>query len=121
METVLVEQFRVPKAELGTSLSQFYRAPFVEFDAKIIPPPDLMKDLKLEFLKRNLWLPIRREDNAIVVLIDNPQDLQRVDAIHQLLRGQNVVLAVGPAQGHQHVPGAGRRRAARPRTTSATS
>ena len=95
VETVLVEQFRVPKAEMGTSLSQFYRTPFVEFDAKIIPPPDLMKDLKLEFLKRNLWLPIRREDNAIVVLIDNPQDLQRVDAIHQLLRGQNIVLAVG--------------------------
>jgi type II secretory ATPase GspE/PulE/Tfp pilus assembly ATPase PilB-like protein/GAF domain-containing protein len=95
VETVLVEQFRVPKAELGTSLSQFYRTPFVEFDAKIIPPPDLMRDLKLEFLKRNLWLPIRREDNAIVVLIDNPQDLQRVDAIHQLLRGQNIVLAVG--------------------------
>ena len=95
VETVLVEQFRVPKGEMGTSLSQFYRTPFVEFDAKIIPPPDLMKDLKLEFLKRNLWLPIRREDNAIVVLIDNPQDLQRVDAIHQLLRGQNIVLAVG--------------------------
>jgi type II secretory ATPase GspE/PulE/Tfp pilus assembly ATPase PilB-like protein/GAF domain-containing protein len=95
VETVLVEQFRVPKAELGTSLSQFYRTPFVEFDPKIIPPPDLMKDLKLEFLKRNLWLPIRRDENAIVVLIDNPQDLQRVDAIHQLLRGQNVVLAVG--------------------------
>jgi type II secretory ATPase GspE/PulE/Tfp pilus assembly ATPase PilB-like protein len=95
VETVLVEQFRVPKAELGTSLSQFYRTPFVEFDPKIIPPPDLMRDLKLEFLKRNLWLPIRRDDNAIVVLIDNPQDLQRVDGIHQLLRGQNVVLAVG--------------------------
>jgi type II secretory ATPase GspE/PulE/Tfp pilus assembly ATPase PilB-like protein len=95
VETLLVEQFRVPKAELGTSLSQFYRTPFVEFDARIIPPPDLMKDLKLEFLKRNLWLPIRRDDNAIVVLIDNPQDLQRVDAIHQLLRGQNIVLAVG--------------------------
>src|SRR5439155_1131080 len=56
---------------------------------------DLMKDLKLEFLKRNLWLPIRREGNSIVVLIDNPQDLQRVDAIYQLLRGQNVLLAVG--------------------------
>ena len=95
VETVLLEQFRVPKAELGASLSQFYRVPFVEFDAKIIPPPDLMKDLKLEFLKRNLWLPIRREDNAIVVLIDNPQDLQRVDAIHQLLRGQQIKLAVG--------------------------
>ena len=95
VETVLLEQFKVPKMELGASLSQFYRVPFIEFDVKIIPPPDLMKDLKLEFLKRNLWLPIRREDNAVVVLIDNPQDLQRVDAIYQLLRGQQIKLAVG--------------------------
>jgi type II secretory ATPase GspE/PulE/Tfp pilus assembly ATPase PilB-like protein len=95
VETVLLEQFKVPKVELGASLSQFYRVPFVEFDDKIIPPPDLMKDLKLEFLKRNLWLPIRREDNAVLVLIDNPQDLQRVDAIYQLLRGQQIKLAVG--------------------------
>ncbi len=95
VETVLLEQFKVPKVELGASLSQFYRVPFVEFDSKVIPPPDLMKDLKLEFLKRNLWLPIRREEGAILVLIDNPQDLQRVDAIYQLLRGQQIKLAVG--------------------------
>ena len=95
VEAVLLEQFKVPKAELGASLGQFYRVPFIEFDSKIIQPPDLMKDLKLEFLKRNVWLPVRREDNAIVVLIDNPQDLQRVDAIHQLLRGQQIKLAVG--------------------------
>ena len=95
VEAVLLEQFKVPRAELGTSLSQFYRAPFVEFDPRIIPPPDLMKDLKLEFLKRNVWLPLRRDAGAVVVLIDNPQDLQRVDAIHQLLRGHSVQLAVG--------------------------
>ena len=95
VETVVLEQFRVPKAELGVSLSQYYRVPFIEFDDKVIPPPDLMKDLKLEFLKRNLWLPIRREEGAVVVLIDNPQDLQRVDAIYQLLRGQQIKLAVG--------------------------
>jgi type II secretory ATPase GspE/PulE/Tfp pilus assembly ATPase PilB-like protein len=95
VETVVLEQFRVPKAELGVSLSQYYRVPFIEFNDKVIPPPDLMKDLKLEFLKRNLWLPIRREEGAVVVLIDNPQDLQRVDAIYQLLRGQQIKLAVG--------------------------
>ncbi len=95
VETVLLDQFKVPKTELGQSLAQFYRVPFVEYDPKLVPPPDLMKDLKLEFLKRNVWLPIRREGNAIIVLIDNPQDLQRVDAIYQLLRGQNIQLAVG--------------------------
>ena len=45
------------------SLSQFYAVPFVEFDDKIIPPPDLMKGLRIEYLKRNFWLPLRREDH----------------------------------------------------------
>ena len=95
VETVLLDQFKVPKGELGQSLSQFYRVPFVEYDSRVVPPADLLKDLKLEFLKRNLWVPVRRDGHTIIVLIDNPQDLQRVDGIYQLLRGQQIQLAVG--------------------------
>jgi type II secretory ATPase GspE/PulE/Tfp pilus assembly ATPase PilB-like protein len=96
VETVLIEQYKVPKAEVGASLSQFYRVPFFEFSEKLIPPPDLMRDLKIEFLKRNLWLPLRRDEQGnIVVLIDNPQDIQKVDSIHQVMRGHKVALAVG--------------------------
>ena len=96
VETVLMEQYKVPKHELGASLSQFYRVPFFEFTEKLIPPPDLMRDLKLEFLKRNSWLPLRRDEMGnVVVLIDNPQDIQRVDSMHQVLRGHKIALAVG--------------------------
>ncbi|MBI2160267.1 MAG: GspE/PulE family protein [Candidatus Rokubacteria bacterium] len=95
VESILIEQYKVPKSELGTSLSQFYRCPFVEFDERILPPPDLMKDLKLEYLKRNFWLPLRREDDGIVVLIDNPQDLQRVDSVAQALKNRKIKWAVG--------------------------
>ena len=96
VESILIEQYKVAKAELGTSLSQFYKCPFVEFDERIIPPPDLMKDLKLEYLKRNWWLPLKREDDgAIAVLIDNPQDIQRVDSITQLLERHRIRFAVG--------------------------
>jgi type II secretory ATPase GspE/PulE/Tfp pilus assembly ATPase PilB-like protein len=95
VESVLMEQYKVPKAEIGTALSTFYKCPFVEFDEKVLAPPDLMKDLKIEYLKNNFWVPLRREDNAVVVLIDNPQDLQKIDSIEQLLRNQKLRLAVG--------------------------
>jgi type II secretory ATPase GspE/PulE/Tfp pilus assembly ATPase PilB-like protein len=96
VETVLMEQYKVPKHELGASLSQYYKVPFFEFSEKLIPPPDLMRDLKIEFLKRNLWLPLRRDEmGKIVVLIDNPQDIQKIDSIHQVLRGHKIALAVG--------------------------
>jgi hypothetical protein len=39
--------------------------------------------LRIEYLRRNFWLPLRREDHHIVVLIDNPQDLQRIDSVAQ--------------------------------------
>jgi type II secretory ATPase GspE/PulE/Tfp pilus assembly ATPase PilB-like protein len=96
VETILMEQYRIPKGELGASLSQFYRVPYVEFSERIIPPPEIIKDLKLEFLKRNLWLPLRREaDGSTLVLIDNPQDIQKVDSIYQVMRGHKIALAVG--------------------------
>ncbi len=95
VESILIEQYKVPKSELGTSLSQFFRCPFMEFDERIIPPPDLMKDLKLEYLRRNFWLPLRREDDGIMVLIDNPQDLQRADSVAQALKNRKIKWAVG--------------------------
>ncbi|MEK7702269.1 MAG: GspE/PulE family protein [candidate division NC10 bacterium] len=95
VESILIEQYKVPKGDLGVSLSQFYRCPFIEYDERIIPPPDLMKDLKLEYLKRNFWLPLRREDDGVVVLIDNPQDLARVDSVSQALKNRKVKWAVG--------------------------
>src|SRR6059036_1158033 len=90
VESILIEQYKVPKGEVGVALSQFYECPFVEYDERILPPPDLMKGLR-----RNFWLPLRREDGAVVVLIDNPQDLQRVDSVSQALKNRKVKWAVG--------------------------
>src|SRR5207244_271548 len=95
VESILIEQYKVPKNELGIALSQYYECPFVEYDDKIIPPPDLMKGLRIEYLRRNFWLPLRRENNGIVVLIDNPQDLQRIDSVSQALKNRKIRWAVG--------------------------
>src|SRR5438876_1108138 len=55
-----------------------------------------MRDLKIEFLKRNFWIPLKREeDGALVVLIDNPQDLAKVDNVNQLLPRQRIRFTVG--------------------------
>ena len=54
-----------------------------------------MKGLRIEYLRRSFWLPLRREDHSIVVLIDNPQDLQRVDSVAQALKNRKIKWAVG--------------------------
>ena len=95
VETLLLENYAVPKSELGTALSQFYHCPFVEFDERVLPPADVMKDLKIDYLKKALWVPLRRDGDTLIVLIDNPQDVQKVDTINNLLRGHKVSFAVG--------------------------
>ncbi len=96
VETLLVEQYMVPKSEMATALSQFYKVPFVEYDEATVPPPDLLKELKADYLRTTYWLPLRREpDGTVTVLIDNPQDVQKVDAINQLLPRQRIRFVVG--------------------------
>jgi type II secretory ATPase GspE/PulE/Tfp pilus assembly ATPase PilB-like protein/GAF domain-containing protein len=95
VESLLIDQYKIPKAEVGVSLSQYYRAPFVEFDDTVVPPEDLVKGLNVDYLKRALWIPIRREEHTVTVLIDNPQDLRKRDEVAQLLPSYTITFAVG--------------------------
>lgn len=90
IETVLMEQYEVPKAEIGRTLSQYYHTPFVEFDASVQRPSALLQELKVPFLKNNLWVPLGVEHDEILVVIDNPMDLRRKDLIGSLFPRQAI-------------------------------
>jgi type II secretory ATPase GspE/PulE/Tfp pilus assembly ATPase PilB-like protein len=98
VESVLIERFRVPKHKIGAALSHFYRCPFVEYDDRFPVDPALMKDLKPEYLRRNGWVPLHRDGDAVTVLVDDPRDLQKVDSIERALQHQKVRLALALRQ-----------------------
>jgi len=90
VETVLLDTYHVPKAELGQALSRFYGCPFLAFDDRLVLDRSLLKDLNFEFLKANFWLPLRRDGATIEVLLDNPKDLLKTEHIQMLLRGASL-------------------------------
>ena len=95
VETVLLETYRIPKADLGHALARFYGCPFLPFDDRLIVDRTLLKDLNFEFLKANAWLPLRRDGATIEVLVDNPKDLLKTEHIQMLLRGAPLRWLVG--------------------------
>src|SRR5712691_9316678 len=95
VETVLLETYRVPKAELGQALSRFYGCPFVEYDDRTVLDRTLLKDLNFEFLKASYAMPLRRDGATIEVLIDNPHDLVKTEHLQILLRGAPLRWLVG--------------------------
>ena len=95
VETLLVEEYRVPKKAVGEALSRYYGCPFLEFDERTVIDRTLLKGMNLDYLRANYWLPLRRDGEIIEVLLDNPKDLIKVEHIRMLLRGRPLRWVVG--------------------------
>jgi len=90
IESVLMSELKVSKKDIGQSLSNFYRVPFVEYNKNTPIPGELLANLKVPFLKKNNWVPLKTEDDTIIIAIDNPHDLQKTDGIKALLAGKKI-------------------------------
>ncbi len=80
------------------SLSQFYDVEAVEFTQNIPIPGDLLVGLKVPFMRHHFWVPLREEDNKIVIAIDNPHDQQRIGEMRALFPGKNFKFCVALKQ-----------------------
>ncbi len=87
-EEIMIKDYKVPKKEIGNSLSKYYEVPFLQFNKNVAIPGELLAGLKVPFMKSNVWVPLRREDDNIIILIDDPHDLQKIGEIKSLFPGQ---------------------------------
>ena len=94
LETLLLDKYRIPKADLGKALAEHYRCPFIEFDDRAVPDPTLLNNLNVDYLKKHHWVPIRREKNTLDVLVDDPQDLDKGLDIKRAFPGLTIRFAV---------------------------
>ncbi|PIQ46131.1 MAG: pilus assembly protein, partial [Deltaproteobacteria bacterium CG12_big_fil_rev_8_21_14_0_65_43_10] len=81
IESILMKRFKISKSDIGKALSDFYKCRFVQFDDKTVIPGELLVGLKVSYLKKTLWVPLEKKGDKIVIVIDNPADLQRTDFI----------------------------------------
>ena len=61
-------------------------SPVIEFDEGYLPPSDLLKNLKYDYLRRELWLPLEKTEEGIIVLVDDPHNLPKRDMIEQIMK-----------------------------------
>jgi len=96
LDSVLLGDFGIERKQLGASLSEYYRCPFVEFvDAEVQETPTCIQGAKESYFRVNVFIPIGQEDGRVVVLTDNPNDLGKQDNIRSVLKGADFQFAVG--------------------------
>ncbi|NVL91420.1 MAG: GspE/PulE family protein [Desulfobacterales bacterium] len=94
VETVLMDNYRVSKEDIGKSLSAFYDTRFVPYDERMVIPGQLLKGLKPTYLKNNLFVPVAKSDSKIVIAMENPNNLPGQDAIKGLIPGDEFEFCV---------------------------
>lgn len=83
--SVLMTDFHVPKDSIGKSLSNFYKTRFIPYDDKMVIPGDLLKGLRVGFLKSNVFVPVGKSDSKVLVAMEDPNYLPARDAIRRLM------------------------------------
>jgi type II secretory ATPase GspE/PulE/Tfp pilus assembly ATPase PilB-like protein len=95
LESILIEKYNIPKLDLGKSFAQFYKCPYIEYSERPIVDIELLKNLNVDYLKRNHWMPLRRDRTSIEILTDDPGNLDRVQDIKRTFPGLSIRFAVG--------------------------
>ena len=93
-ESILIEKYKVPKLEIGKSLAQFHKCPYIEYSDRTIIDSELLRNLNVDYLKKNHWMPLKRDRTAIEILTDDPGDLDRVADIKRTFPGLNIRFAI---------------------------
>ena len=83
--SVLITDFHVSRDNIGKSLEDFFKTRFIPYDEKMVIPGELLKGLRVSYLKHNAFVPIVKSDGKVVVAMENPNSLPARDAIKRLI------------------------------------
>jgi type II secretory ATPase GspE/PulE/Tfp pilus assembly ATPase PilB-like protein len=84
VERALIEDFNVPKEEIGKSLAAFYGTGFFNFDGSQKIPQDLRERVQSDMWKKYVCAPVERRAGMVIIAVDDPQDLTRLDGIRAM-------------------------------------
>ncbi len=95
IEDTLMDQFGIEKSEIGHSFSEYYRCPFIEFnEIEVGSTPSCIHGIKERFFRSNSCVPIREEAGILLVALDDPHDLEKIDNIRRILKAKDFQFAV---------------------------
>jgi len=97
VETVLMENYLIPKRELGEALAFVYKTRFIDLRVSAYKSDDLITPETIETLSRNLIIPLQRRARELLVAAHNPSNQAGLMEVKKLYKASklNVSLAFG--------------------------
>jgi len=76
VEQVLIDEFQVKLVAIGNALAKFFGVPYEPYKSDRVKPPELLKNLKREYVESNQWLPIDDGKEGLVVMCLDPERIR---------------------------------------------
>jgi type II secretory ATPase GspE/PulE/Tfp pilus assembly ATPase PilB-like protein len=90
VEDFLMRRYKISREDIGHSFEEFFRCKFIPFSDRYPIPGDLLVNLKKEYLRRELWVPLEKKDGIINIIVDDPNNILKRDMIENLLKTKAV-------------------------------
>ncbi len=87
IEFVLINSYGIDKKDIGHSLSEYFKLPFVEFnELEVGPTPKCLTGIKEHFLRNISCVPIKDLGHSLLIAVDDPHDYAKLDSIRKAIQ-----------------------------------
>ncbi|MEO5331008.1 MAG: Flp pilus assembly complex ATPase component TadA [Magnetococcus sp. YQC-5] len=101
LTSLLIHDAKIPVLDVGAALADYYQVPFMTFDPNNETCLELIHSFKLniDYLSHQCWLPVSGNVNdEVVILIDDPNDKEKIEIISKVFKTQKLSFRVGFAE-----------------------
>ena len=94
VEEVLIDEFQVSIPALGKALSSFFGVPYEPYKADRVKPPELLKNLRREYVESGHWVPIDETQEGVIILTTDPERIQASRVVNNIFPKSRLVYKV---------------------------
>ena len=92
---LLIKEGNISIDDLGASMEQFHQVPFMKYDPDFIIDEEILNNLNKSYLAENCWVPLSVTQDKAVILIDDPNDTDRIMEIQNVLTAMSYEFLIG--------------------------
>jgi type II secretory ATPase GspE/PulE/Tfp pilus assembly ATPase PilB-like protein len=90
-ESILIDNFRIPKLQIGNLLAEFYDTRYVNLEELSYNPRKLFKGINIDYFKTAQLVPLSIDDGKLIIAAKDPEgQTASIQEVKQVLRADSV-------------------------------
>jgi len=90
VEDILIQNFRIPKDDLGNALAGFYNTKYIDLTIAKINVNELFEGINVDYLRKIHQVPLSFENGKLILAAADPHDQSILLEMQQIFRADNI-------------------------------